>query len=281
MVANVPGGLEPARCLRVDLGERHASVWLETLSDQEGQPWRAARLSMAAQHLGRFQGHFAARGPLPTAPWLPQGWLRQYIEASAPYITWLQSGAAAGHSLAERLWPGPVRDGVLRLWDERQLFLAALDSLPQTLRHGDANPGNLFAVTGAQGEPVTVAIDWALIAQGAIGEDLAALLRGRNRVREHLPADVFRELIVEGYLAGLREGGCHGGADEVQLGHTASAALRDCFHTLAYELLDDARRAAAAARLGKPIEPLFDSVGQRVRAGLERADEARALLGRR
>ena len=100
-VAGVPGGFAPARCLRVDLGARQAHLWLEEVRADEPQPWPAARLRLTAQHLGRFQGAFAAGRPLPPEPWFPRDWLRRYVEACAPFVAW--AAASPGHPLADRL----------------------------------------------------------------------------------------------------------------------------------------------------------------------------------
>jgi hypothetical protein len=156
-----------------------------------------------------------------------------------------------------------VRDGVLRVWEDRGALLDALSGRPQTVRHGDANVGNLFARHSGAGEPETTAIDWEAAAQGAVGEDLAGLLRPRTRVREELPPDALRDLVFGGYVAGLRDAGWDGDDDAVRLGHAAGAGLRDCFHTMAFELIAEDRRAEAHARGGFSLERLADAMGAR------------------
>ena len=252
IAAGLGGGFAPARCLRVDLTAGEAWIWLEALTEAAPRPWPAARLRLAARHLGRFQGAFAAGRPLPAEPWFPRRWLRQYVEACAPYVA--QLAARKGHPLAEYAWPGRVREDILRLWDERERFLAALEGLPQTLRHGDVNLGNLFARRDARGVPETTAIDWEFVAQGAIGADLAGLLRSRTRVREDLPPAALHALVLDGYLDGLHDAGWRGPADAVRLGLAASAALHDAFHTLAFEYLGGDRLPATLARLGGTLE---------------------------
>jgi hypothetical protein len=281
VVAGVPGGFAPARCLRVDVEARRAFLWLEEVREDEPQPWPAARLRLAAQQLGRFQGAFAAGRPLPAEPWFPRDWLRQYVEACAPFVAWALANTFRGHPLADRLWPADVREGVLRVWEERAVLLDALDELPQTVRHGDANVGNLFARHDAAGAPETIAIDWELCAQGAVGEDLAGMLRARTRVRQELPPNALRDLVFGGYVDGLRDAGWRGDDDAVRLGHAAGAALRDCFHTMAFELIAEDRRDEAQARGGFTLERLADAMGSRVRGGLEHARRALELLGSR
>ena len=146
------------------------------------------------------------------------------------------------------------------------------------MRHGDAHVGNFFARHTGAGAPETTAIDWKSTAQGAVGEDLAGLLRPRTRVREELPPDALRDLVFGGYVAGLREAGWAGDDDAVRLGHAAGAALRDCFHTMAFELVAEDRRAEAQARGGVSLERLADGMAARARGGLEHARAARALL---
>ena len=277
IAAGVPGGFGPARCLRVELTAAGAWLWLEALTERAPRPWPAARLRLAARHLGRFQGAFAAGRPRPAAPWLPTRWLRDYVEACAPHVR--RVAGAPDAPLTGRMWPEDTREEVLRMWAERERFLAALEALPQTLLHGDINLGNLFARRDARGAPVTTAIDWAFAAGGALGQDLVGLLRPRTQVREGLAPPALRALVFDGYLAGLRDAGWRGAADDVRLGLTGGAALRDLFHTLVYEILDEARRAEMEAQIRRPLESLADGMGRGVRTAVEYAREARALLG--
>ena len=66
---------------------------------------------------------------------------------------------------------------ILQLWEEREIFHNALDRLPQTLLHRDVFRRNLFAGRGEDGREKTVAVDWAFIGLGAVGEDIASLVQ--------------------------------------------------------------------------------------------------------
>jgi hypothetical protein len=277
IASGVAVGFAPARPLRVDIGNDEAWIWLEAVLEEEPRPWPATRLRLVAQHLGRFQGVFAAGRPVPRTQWLPRRWLRQIVTACEPYVTLL--AAEPEHPLATRLWPGEVRDEVLRLWEERERFLTTLDGLPRTLRHGDPNLGNLFARNDARGEPETVAIDWSLIAEATVGEDLGALLRARTRVREEFTPPQLRELVFAGYCAGLRDAGWRGDTEAVTIGFRAGNALRDCFFVLLYELMEERRLKAAEVRLGRSLAGFYDAAGARIRGGVAHAREARSLLG--
>jgi pimeloyl-ACP methyl ester carboxylesterase len=79
----------------------------------------------------------------------------------------------------------PRRDEeIFRLWNEHGLWLDALDRLRQTLCHNDAFRRNLFARRGAHEQPETVAIDWALVGTGSVGQELGPLVAGTPEFRE-------------------------------------------------------------------------------------------------
>jgi hypothetical protein len=54
--------------------------------------------------------------------------------------------------LARRIWPGDLDDRALRLWYERGHVMQALDHLPQSFGHDDADRRNLFVRRCTAGE---------------------------------------------------------------------------------------------------------------------------------
>lgn len=109
------------------------------------------------------------------------------------------------------------------LWVDRVLLLAALDRVPRTLCHLDFWPRNLFDDDG-----VTVAVDWAFVGLGAVGEDAGNLVP--DAVFDgFLPPeriDELHDLVWAEYLGGLRDAGWTGEERDARLGFCLGAALK-------------------------------------------------------
>ncbi len=85
-----------------------------------------------------------------------------------------------------------------------------LESLPQSLAHGDACPQNLLADPR---EPRgLVAIDWGFVGMEPVGYDLGQLLVGRFESGEMAVSDLapLSDLILDSYVAGLGDEGWTG-----------------------------------------------------------------------
>lgn len=131
-------------------------LWLEEIHGIPGTAWDAERWLAAAEHLGEFQGHFAARPPISRTWFGPS-----YFSTAGPQhriallrvfdepATWENPtiGAIfAPHDVAIARSVGQhLRDLIIRM-----------DAAPRTLCHRDPSPDNLFA----DGSARTVAIDW-------------------------------------------------------------------------------------------------------------------------
>jgi thiamine kinase-like enzyme len=163
-------------------------------------------------------------------PWLSAGLLLQWcaaLPAWAPRFSKFEWTSSLWNDLRIRqLFPKPEKNPFLRLMQDREQFLAALDRLPQTICHKDAYPTNLMACQSVDGEEETVALDWALAGVGPLGEELAQLALGAlNQAEDAEAVDVGRT-VFDGYLEGLTEMGWQGSADAVRFGFAASTALR-------------------------------------------------------
>jgi hypothetical protein len=213
LLDGVPSGLAAPRCYGVRRQAEEEWLWLEELTETPGAGWRAggrwplARYGVAARHLGRLQGAYLTDRALPDAPWLCRGKLRAWTRLYTGGVERL-AAAPAGDPV-RRYWPGDRYDRLLRVWAERDVFLDALDRLPQTLVHGDFKRDNLFARDGAEA-PQTAAIDWANCGIGAAGVDTATLV-AMSAVKPTGP-DIDRlpeldALVCEAYIAGLRDVG--------------------------------------------------------------------------
>ena len=205
-----------------------------------GLRWPLEHYGVVARHLGRFNGAYLVDQPLPGWSWLSSNWLRHYIEQSAPVIEPLRDALAL--PWARRWLPEVDSDQFFRVWAERELYLDALDRLPQTICHFDIFRRNLFARKTVDGDDQTV---------------------------------------FEGYLEGLREAGWQGDPQQVRLGYTAAGA-RYMFPELGRWLaliLDESLRAEMEQRSGFPIGETFDLVARMRRPEFSKLDQARELIG--
>ncbi len=225
LLDDLPAGLAAPRCFAIE--ERPEAVWLwqEDVAVEHEAYWPVARFGLAARHLGRFSGR-SLLAPLPEAPWLSRGVLRGRAEGNAAF--WAGQATVPDPALRDRIFPAGLLDRARRVWDERYQLLDALDRLPQTLVHGDADRRNFFARRGADGAEETAAIDWAWMGVAALGEDLVNLVAAsalwfQAEVRD-LPA--LAEACLDGFAAGLADAGWQGDAHRARVGFAIGAALR-------------------------------------------------------
>ncbi len=187
------------------------------------------------------------------------------------------------HPLVRRWFPGDASDRFFRVWAERDLFLDALDRLPQTLCHRDLFRRNLFARRTVGGEDQSIAIDWAFAGRGAIGEELVPLILGSIGFFEvELDrAQTLEEVVLEGYLEGLHDAGWQGDPRQVRLGYAAAGSLRYRFGEIGRFLamtLDENAHVVAQQVFGRSAEEVLDHAA-RVRCFSDSLpDEARELM---
>jgi hypothetical protein len=279
---DLPGGLAAPRCF--DIIERPDGtcwIWLEDVRDEIGPHWPLEHYGLVARHLGQFNGAYLVDLPLPSWPWLSSGWLRQVIENSASALPLLRD--SLDHALIRRWMPGDAAHRYFRLWEERGVYLDALDRLPHTLCHFDIFRRNLFARRTAGGDHQTVAVDWAFVGKGALGEDLVPLVLASIMFFEVGldQAQALEEIAFEGYLKGLRDVGWRGDPRQVRLGYAAAASLRykfnDAGRWLAVVLNEDLH-PMILQMWGMPIEKVIDHTAQLASIFDRLADEARELM---
>jgi hypothetical protein len=279
---DLPGGLAAPRCFGVlDHPDGTYWMWLEEVVEEIGSQWPLEHYGIVARHLGQFNGAYLVNRPLPDWPWLSSNWLWHYVEQSASAMELLRD---AQTSLWGRRWiPEEDSDRFFHLWAERGLYFDALDRLPQTICHLDLFRLNLFAGKTADGDDQTVAIDWAFVGRGPIGADLNPLV-WMSIALAGVEVDKMQELeeiVLAGYLDGLREAGWQGDPREVRLGY-AAATVRYTFPEIGRWLaliLNESLHAAEEQILGRPMGEVFDSVAGMRRPLFNKLDEARDLIG--
>ena len=235
---------------------------------------------MAASHLGMLQGAFLAGASLPNYSWMDtSGWLKLKLAANAapvpPIMERFQS-----HPLTRSLYSSEIGEGLRRLWDDRLAFFDALYRLPRSFCHGDFNYTNLMARRLPDAGDQTIAVDWQYAGLRQIGEDIAGLIADSSVIpvrRKAAEPEEFTELILEGYLSGLKESGWKAGLQIARFACIALLAWPWSFNLLCSlnggilsQPLCEENRSEMQKRLAEYV--------RRQRFLLKLAEEARKLL---
>jgi hypothetical protein len=269
------------RCYAIhEPAEDEVWLWLEEVQDRFGARWPFVGYEVAARHLGAFNGHYLTEEPMPSAAWISRAWLRAWLGQTAPVMAQLPE--LLHHPLARRWYPAEIAQAYERLWQDRERLLSALERLPQTLCHRDAFRRNLFARRDQHGQEQTVAIDWADVGVGALGEELACFVLADAIFYETDVADLphLDQIAFTGYIAGLRSAGWTGPERLVRLGYTTAAVLRYGVGVIQFlpSFLDETQRVYWEQALGHPAEELADHAIPIHQFLLRLADEAYELL---
>jgi hypothetical protein len=277
LLASLPGGLRAPRCVLVaPRTDGSVALWLEDLTGRPGTQWAVEEYEIPARHLGQTQGAYLVGRALPDDAWLSRGWLRAYLSQRDTDRHLLDDPSVRDDERIAAWFPPSAIERTAAMRGDQEAFLDALERLPPTLSHLDLHPANLFADRGL----ATVAIDWSFVGVGATGEDAGNLVP--DAVLDfHVPAariDDLYETVAAGYAAGLRDAGWHGPDAAVRLGMAATIAAKYAW------ILPAILRAALEHREllnGRPFAEAMEWWAPTVRFLLDRADEARVLIGRR
>jgi len=226
ILAALPGNLAGPRCYRIS---EHPNdewrIWLEDVQETQ-KVWDLAQHGITARHLGQFNGAYLAGHTLPPEqPWMYRGRARDWITFAAPLFEPFQHYA---HSDMGQRWL--AEDSVARiqrLIENHQSLLRQLAKLPVCLCHHDAFRRNLMLREGGNAEAQTIAIDWAMMGYGGVGEEVGVTTAVALHWLE-VAADQAQELdriIFESYMAGLRDAGWQGDVRLARFGYTTTAAL--------------------------------------------------------
>jgi hypothetical protein len=220
---DLPGGLSAPRNFGVvEHPDGTYWIWLEDVKDDIGPDWPLVYYGVVARHLGQFNGSYLVNEPLPSYSWLSSGWLRSYVQLSAPAIPLMHE--FRDNPLLQIAWPDESYKKFLWLWEQQDIFINALNRLPQTICHHDLFCRNSFARKTTYGKYETVVIDWSYVGYGAIGQDLVPLIIascfGDVDFKE---LAALEEIVFEGYLQGLHDAGWKGDPRLARLGYTGSS----------------------------------------------------------
>ncbi len=198
-------------------------LWLADVGGTGGFDWPVLRLARFARELGAAQARWVGR--VPATAWLSRRWLAQYAAQTPGWVGPVEPTVWDDPVLAP--WPEPVRTRLRQLWAGRDRILAVAEAAERTLCHLDVWPANLADDAGT-----SVLLDWAFAGEGAVGEDLANLVIDAftDGLMDVALLPELAEAAVDGYLAGLRDGGWAGSSDAVRAAiHACGAAKYSWF----------------------------------------------------
>ncbi len=159
----LPGILHGPRCFGVV--EKPAAghcIWFEDIRDDSSPQWSLAQYGRVSFLLGQLNGAFLAGRPLPSWSWVAstqivQDFMDRFLPAGDQFQAAIEYGRAH-YDLSPH-----TATRLATLFAERQWYLEALDHLPQTLCHGDADRRNFLVRQPVNGQEEVVAIDWAWV----------------------------------------------------------------------------------------------------------------------
>jgi hypothetical protein len=270
LLTSLVGGLRAPRCLHLaNRDDGTIALWLEDVAGRAGPTWQVDDYAPAMHRLGHAQGTYLNRG-VPDDAWLSGPWLREYLDQRSSIVDTLDDDAVLDileHDVGDH---NAARARALRA-DNAQL-LDAIDRLPRTLCHRDLHPANLFDC-----DETTVAIDWAFVGIGAIGEDAGNLVPDAvfDFHLDPTQIDALYDAVATSYEAGLRDAGWRGTTGAVRLALAATIAAKYVWIAPAIAL---ARRDKRELLNRRPIEETLRAWKPTLAFVLDRADEARSLI---
>jgi hypothetical protein len=172
----------------------------------------------------------------------------------------------------------------LQLYDERERFLTAVEQLPQTLCHNDADPRNLLGRSRQDGEDEVVGVDWAFVGTGAVGSEITTLVNNpilfSMLAIDELPA--LDAIVFQSYVQGLADAGWRNDAHLVRLGYATHYAIKAglALNGLLLVRLTDKGwwQPWYEKFFGAPIDEIMVHLAALIRYQLALADEARAIM---
>jgi hypothetical protein len=254
-----------------------AWIWMEHVEDLCPGSWSMDTFSFAAHQLGRWNGLYSNGSPLPEAEWLTR----------QPYRAWLGRVNVAedwDFPLNQKHISRNLRERYERLWNEREDFFHALESLPQVFSHFDSQRRNLLIRRGKGTGQELVALDWAQCGLGAIGAELSWLVGMSALLLEWSPSDLRRlsDAAFQSYAQGLQQAGWSADISAARLGYLSMMAvyIGCAFPRLTRIWCSADMKGFALQILGSAEEELFWKLLPILDFSLGCAEEARRLMSK-
>ena len=245
------GGVSAPHCYGVFDEPSRLLIWLEYIAGQQDHQWSDTQVREVAFALGRFNGYGCNNPLIHEAKTASQQWLRSYVQSNSSFIA--QIPQLKAHPLVGKALETDLLPEYLNFCAERMLWLARLESLPQTFCHLDIHRGNVAIQTAPDNQHRIVAIDWSFSGIASIGQELGPLIHSNRRMPD------IHEMAVDAYIRGLQAAGYRDNADCVWWSAAISAALTYCVAQvglLINSLLDEREHPALVEGFGVPIEKI-------------------------
>jgi hypothetical protein len=275
LLERLPGPLRWPRSYGVFETGGSWQIWMEHVKDESPARWTMDHYRLAARELGRWNGRCFQQRIRPAEPWMGRELYRGWVESGAQIPGWRDGSSPSVRKVF--LMEDYAR--ACRVFDEREIFFAALNKLPQVFSHFDYNRRNLMIRKNTQGQDEVVAVDWADSGIGPLGGDLYGLIAGSAILNEVQPEDLpaLEGAVYPEYLAGLGDEGWDGDPDEIRLAYTAWIGV--CLGSMGPALIAASSHPEDAQRVrnlyGFEQEELAANMAKQCRFGLDLADEAR------
>jgi hypothetical protein len=240
LASHLPDGLRTPKCLCVNrIDDESSAIWIEAV-DVTTTQWTLRYLRDTARLLGRFAATGAVQdiaddighvsGPRQARVYF-EGRLR------AQYVAAYSDGSVFDHPAVATHFTPQLRTRLMNLVDHGPSLIDEIEALPLLAAHGDACPNNLLTDAGG-----TVAIDWAFFGRGRIGFDLSQLLLSDIELGRIGAGDLptRRDAALDGYRAGLADGGVDIAPDALRRAHAIQAAIAIGIGAVPLEHLDEA-----------------------------------------
>ena len=281
LLDDLPGVAAP-HCYGInDPSDEAAMLWLEYVEDEHDGRWPVERYGLASRHLGRLNGAYVSGRELPDHEWLHASRAAEGGGAGERIEKLLRSEKTWQHPEVRRVFPEPIAERALRQREDWRAFRAAATQQPRTLCHLDAGRQNLFARRRADGADETVLIDWELMGFAPLATEITYLvMQTLRRFDVDIDAaDHFEELVLDSYIAGLRDAGWRGDPQDVRFAYTAGIALRlGLIPQVLGFIFDEDKRARIEPGWGRPADEVIERWARLAYFVLDHADEARKLL---
>jgi hypothetical protein len=263
------------RYYRIEESADEARLWMEYVDTCRTVPWGMEDYAFAAQQLGRWAGAWSQR-PLEVQSWMNRD---QHVN----WIGWVDPERDLMFELNQKYVQGKLRQLYLRLWEERDLFRAALDSLPHVLSHFDCQRRNLAIRCDEDGHEELVLMDWAEFGPAPLGAELLHLV-GMSAALLEYPMERLPELdavTFNAYIGGLQDAGWTGSKETVRLAFSAYMAvwLGMVVPSALSFWCKPETKDYSFAQFGFAGEDLYVKVLPLLQYSLDYAEEARSIMG--
>lgn len=217
-------GLAAPRCFGVTFPDQSTAVIYMEAVENDQTSWDFETYERAGRALGRFNGN-NLNNPSAHRSWMAPSRAMCWVNEARSTLDMLMD--LKGDPVVSRWLRGTLLERTYALWSDADVLLEAMRELPSCLCHHDAFRRNLMMQPDDHQDEAVVAIDWAFVGPGVVGEELAATVGVSLQFMEVEPEDTRRleQSVFSGYVMGLRDAAWKGSEADARLGFVASTSL--------------------------------------------------------